>query len=160
MVFARNDGNLTRMEVLLGIGEMQGVLKVLVNDVEIPAGVDGHQHDGNRLVQHSDAGHAIRRVQLRISLDGSGQPAGDPYGSMAYLSVVVPNRINNGTSLPKVTVLVQGLKLPVYAADGSYQRRAVFEQSGVDSAGHPAAGGLEPGGDRCGELRGGGGVLR
>ena len=33
---------------------------------------------------------------------------------MAYLSVVVPNRINNGTSLPKVTVLVQGLKLPVY----------------------------------------------
>src|ERR1035441_9519607 len=39
---------------------------------------------------------------------------------MAYLSVVVPNRINNGTDLPKVTVLVQGLKLPVYGADGSY----------------------------------------
>ena len=53
-------------------------------------------------------------------LDGSGQPAGDPYGSMAYLSVVVPNRINNGTTLPKVKVLVQGLKLPVYGADGSY----------------------------------------
>ena len=41
VVFARNDGNLTRMEVLLGMGEMQGVLKVLVNDVEIPAGVTG-----------------------------------------------------------------------------------------------------------------------
>src|SRR5262249_16061437 len=36
VVFARNDGNLTRMEVLLGMGEIQGVLKVLVNDVEIP----------------------------------------------------------------------------------------------------------------------------
>ena len=31
VVFARNDGNLTRMEVLLGIGQMQGVLTVLVN---------------------------------------------------------------------------------------------------------------------------------
>src|SRR5512146_462907 len=37
VVFARNDGNLTRMEALLGIGEMDGVLKGLVNDVEIPA---------------------------------------------------------------------------------------------------------------------------
>ena len=27
-----------------------------------------------------------------------GVPQGDPYGSMAYLSVVVPNRINDGTS--------------------------------------------------------------
>ena len=41
IVFARNDGNLTRTEVLLGMGEIQGVLKVLVNDVEIPAGVAG-----------------------------------------------------------------------------------------------------------------------
>src|SRR5665811_2617403 len=41
VVFGRNDGNLTRMEVLLGLGEIQGVLKVLVNDVEIPAGVAG-----------------------------------------------------------------------------------------------------------------------
>ena len=35
VVFARNDGNLTRMEVLLGLGELQGVLKVLVNDVVV-----------------------------------------------------------------------------------------------------------------------------
>ena len=46
VVFARNDGNLTRMEVLLGIGEMQGVLKVLVNDVEIPVGVAGTNMTG------------------------------------------------------------------------------------------------------------------
>ena len=36
---------------------------------------------------------------------------GDPYGSMAYLSIVVPNRINDGTSIPSVSVLVQGMKL-------------------------------------------------
>ena len=41
VVFARNDGNLTRMEVLLGIGEMQGVRTVLVNGVKIPRGVAG-----------------------------------------------------------------------------------------------------------------------
>src|SRR5262249_16753304 len=35
-------------------------------------------------------------------------------------SVVVPNRINDGQSLPKVSVLAQGLKLPAYAADGSF----------------------------------------
>jgi hypothetical protein len=39
---------------------------------------------------------------------------------MAYLSVVVPNQLNNGTSLPSVEVLVQGLLVPVYAADGTY----------------------------------------
>ena len=49
-------------------------------------------------------------------LDGSGQPAGDPYGSMAYLSVVVPNRMNDGTTLPTVKVLAQGLKVPVYGS--------------------------------------------
>ena len=38
VVLARNDGNLTRMEVLFGMGEIHSVLKVLVNDVEIPLG--------------------------------------------------------------------------------------------------------------------------
>ena len=39
IVFARNDGNLTHMEVLLGMGEIEDVVKVVVNDVEIPEGV-------------------------------------------------------------------------------------------------------------------------
>ena len=60
VVFSRNDGNLTRMEVLLGMGEIQGVLKVLVNDIEIPQGVYGVEHDLHRLVQHRSAGHAQR----------------------------------------------------------------------------------------------------
>ena len=41
IVFARNDGNLTRMEVLLSMGEIQNVLTVLVNDIEIPLGRPG-----------------------------------------------------------------------------------------------------------------------
>src|SRR5258705_10185405 len=39
---------------------------------------------------------------------------------MAYASVVVPNRLNDGTSLPKVGVLVWGLKLRVYGSDGAF----------------------------------------
>ena len=41
IIFARNDGNLTHMEVLLGCGEMSDVVTVLVNGVEIPKAVDG-----------------------------------------------------------------------------------------------------------------------
>ncbi len=40
VVFARNDGNLTHMEVLLGMGQVDDVLKMIVNDVEIPEAVD------------------------------------------------------------------------------------------------------------------------
>jgi hypothetical protein len=118
VVFARNDGNLTRMEALLGIGEIQGVLKVLVNDVEIPVGVAGTN-------MTATGWHNVMTLGTRAGVcdpdftDGSGQPAGDPYGSMAYISVVVPNRLNDGTSLPRVKVLAQGLKLPTYAPDGS-----------------------------------------
>jgi hypothetical protein len=129
VVFGRNDGNLTRMEVLLGLGEIQGVLKVLVNDVEIPAGVAGANMTGTGWYNIPTLGTRSGGFNNDF-LDGSGQPAGDPYGSMAYLSVVVPNRISNGTSLPKVTVLVQGQKLPVYGADGSY--------SGEQFSGNPA----------------------
>lgn len=118
VVFGRNDGNLTRMEVLLGIGEMQGVLKVLVSDVEIPAGVAGMNMTGTGWYNTPTLGTRDGKCNPDFT-DASGQPAGDPYGSMAYLSVVVPNRLNDGTSLPIVKVLVQGLKVPVYAGDGS-----------------------------------------
>jgi len=117
-VFARNDGNLTRMEVLLGIGEMQGVVKVLVSDVEIPAGVSGANMTGTGWYNVMTLGTRTGVCDPDFT-DSSGQPAGDPYGSMAYLSVVVPNALNDGSSLPRVKVLVQGLKLPIYGADGT-----------------------------------------
>ena len=63
IVFARNDGNLTHMEVLLGMGEIEDVVKVVVNDVEIPEGAERHEHDGDRVVQSGDAWDAKWRVQ-------------------------------------------------------------------------------------------------
>ena len=60
VVFSRNDGNLTRMEVLLGMGEIQGILSVLVNDVEIPQGVSGANMTSTRLVQPDHSRDAKR----------------------------------------------------------------------------------------------------
>ena len=51
--------------------------------------------------------------------DGSGNPLGDPYGSMAYMSVVVPNRISNGVSLATVRILLQGLELEQFDTTGA-----------------------------------------
>jgi hypothetical protein len=119
VVFARNDGNLTRMEVLLGIGVMQGVRTVLVNGVEIPLGITGQDMTGTGWYNIPTLGGRDGGFDLNF-LDASGQPAGDPYGSMAYLVIVVPTRLSSGTSLPTVEVLVQALLLPTYAADGTY----------------------------------------
>ncbi|MBZ5623797.1 MAG: hypothetical protein LAQ69_34610, partial [Acidobacteriia bacterium] len=119
VVFARNDGNLTRMEVLLGIGEMQGVVTVLVNGIQIPLGVPGTNMTGTGWYNVQTLGARDGLFDPNFT-DASGNPAGDPYGNMAYLSVVVPNSINNGTSLPSVKVLAQGLKVPTYATDGTY----------------------------------------
>ena len=47
IVFARNDGNLTRMEALVGAGRINQILKVLVNNVEIPEGIAGQDMTGS-----------------------------------------------------------------------------------------------------------------
>jgi hypothetical protein len=118
VVFARNDGNLTRMEVLLGIGLMQGVVTVLVNDVQIPLGVSGTNMTGSGWYNVVTLGSRDGAFDMNFT-DGSGHPAGDPYGSMAYLSVVVPNQLSDGNSLPEIQVLAQGLVIPTYATDGT-----------------------------------------
>ncbi|HLI86337.1 MAG TPA: phage tail protein [Bryobacteraceae bacterium] len=119
IVFARNDGNLTRMEVLLGIGQMQGVLTVLVNGYEIPLGVSGKNMTGTGWYNVVTLGTRDGGFDLNF-VDSNGNPLGDPYGSMAYLSVVVPNVISSGTSLPTVEVLAQGLQIPIYDSNGNY----------------------------------------
>ena len=118
VVFARNDGNLTRMEVLLGIGPIQGVITVLVNDIQIPLGIAGQNMTATGWYNIVTLGTRDGAFDMNF-IDASGQPAGDPYGSMAYLAVVVPNAINNGNSLPNVKVLVQGLIVPTYNTDGT-----------------------------------------
>lgn len=119
IVFTRNDGNLTHMEVLLGMGPIQDVKTVLVNQIVIPLGQPGQNMTSTGWYNLINPGNRNGAFNPDFT-DAAGNPAGDPYGSMAYLSLVVPNQINNGQSLPSVQVLVDGLQLPTYLADGSY----------------------------------------
>ncbi|HSB13151.1 MAG TPA: phage tail protein, partial [Bryobacteraceae bacterium] len=119
VVFARNDGNLTHLEVLLGMGEIEGALKVLVNDIEIPLGRQGA--DMTATGWYSIVSQGSRTGAFNPDFgDQNGSAAGDPYGSMAVLSLVTPNRINDGRSLPRVQVLLQGLRLATYSTAGEY----------------------------------------
>jgi len=119
IVFTRNDGNLTYMEVLLGMGPIQDVQVVLVNQIQIPIGQSGQNMTSTGWYNVISLGSRNGAFDPNFS-DAAGNPSGDPYGSMAYLSIAVPNQISNGLSLPTVQVLAEGLQLPTYASDGTY----------------------------------------
>jgi hypothetical protein len=126
VIFSRNDGNLTHMEVLLSLGaiqslqggKIQGAFKVVVNDVEIPQGVAGQDMTTTGWYSIVSTGNVQGAFDLDFT-DANNQPLGDPYGSMAVIEIVVPNRISSGKSVPTVEVLLQGLLLDVFNADGS-----------------------------------------
>ena len=121
VILARNDGNLTHMEALVGMGIVQGPLKVVVNDVEIPIGVGGKDMTATGWYSIVTSGTRNGNFNLDFT-DSNGNPVGDPYGSVAVLSIVVPNRICSGSSVPTVEVLLQGMLVDVYNSDGSYQQ--------------------------------------
>lgn len=118
IVFSRNDGNLTHMEVLLGDGVISAVISVVVNGVEIPAGVSGANMTATGWYNLVSAGTQTGAFNMDFT-DSSGNPLGDPYGSMAYLSVVVPNQISNGQELPTIEVLLQGLQIEQFDTNGN-----------------------------------------
>lgn len=117
VIFGRNDGNLTHLEVLLGSGPIEGVLKVVVNDVEIPAALDGRDMTASGWYRLISNGDRTGKFNPDFAPDGvTGE--GDPHGGNAVLSVVVPQSVSGATSVPKVLVLVNGLKLDRFAGDG------------------------------------------
>ncbi|MEZ5353025.1 MAG: phage tail protein [Bryobacteraceae bacterium] len=118
VVFARNDGNLTHIEVLLGHGEINGVVKVGVNDIEIPEGVSGRDMTATGWYNVVSTGGVSGGFNLQFT-DGGGNPLGDPYGSMSVLSISVPNRVSEGRSIPEVRVLLEGLKVSTFDETGA-----------------------------------------
>src|SRR5271166_1451100 len=119
VILARNDGNLTHMEVLLGAGEISEVVQVLVNDIEIPLAVPNTNMTATGWYSLLTPGTRSGNFNLDF-VDSSGNPLGDPYGSLAVLAVVVPNHISTGQTLPAVDVLIQGLKLDTYDSSGAF----------------------------------------
>jgi len=119
IVLARNDGNLTHFEVLLGSGQISGVVAVIVNNIQIPVGVNGTNMTATGW--YNVISYGTRNGSFNPDFSNSaGQPLGDPYGSMAFMSLVVPNSISNGTSLPDVEVLIQGLEVAQFDSSGNY----------------------------------------
>jgi hypothetical protein len=118
IVFARNDGNLTHFELLLGSGQMTNVRTVLVNDIEIPIGRAATNMTGTGWYNVVTYG-TRNGVFNRDFADAAGNPLGDPYGSMAYMQLIVPNSINDGRSVPSIQILVDGLQIENFAGDGS-----------------------------------------
>jgi len=66
VVFSRNDGNLTRMEVLLCMGEIQGVMTVLVDDIIIPQAGQWAEYDFDRLVDPDHCRHKKRAAGCEL----------------------------------------------------------------------------------------------
>ncbi len=120
VIFARNDGNLTHMEVLTGLGPITNILKVVVNDIEIPQASAGTDMTSTGWYNIITTGTRTGNFNLDFS-DANGNPLGDPYGSLTVLAVVVPNRISSGSALPNVEVLLQGMQVNVYDANASLQ---------------------------------------
>ncbi|MFL6466315.1 MAG: phage tail protein [Bryobacteraceae bacterium] len=120
VIFARNDGNLTHMEVLAGLGPITSVLKVVVNDVEIPQASASMDMTSTGWYSIITPGSRAGNFNLDFS-DANGNPLGDPYGSLAVLAVVVPNRISSGSSLPNVEVLLQGIQVGICDTGGNFQ---------------------------------------
>jgi hypothetical protein len=119
IVLARNDGNLTHFEILLGVGQIGGVIAVIVNNTQIPVGVNGTNMTATGWYNVISFGTRNGTFNPDFS-NSAGQPLGDPYGSMAFMSLVVPNSISNGTSFPEVDVLIQGLQLAEFDSSGGY----------------------------------------
>jgi len=113
----RNDGNLTRMEAIVSLGRISGILRVVVNDFEIPPAIAGRDMTGSGWYTLVSDGGPWGGFDLNFT-DRQGNPQGDPYGSIAYLSIVVPNQVNDGKSVPRVHAFVNGRLLETFSIAG------------------------------------------
>ncbi len=110
------DGNSTRFEAIVCLGEVQSILRVVVNDVELQPAND----------ITGSVNYIVRDPLLRYNVinrgDRNGAPNadipwngdGDPYGSMCAILCVLPRRAAEASGIPRARVLVQGPKIRVY----------------------------------------------
>ena len=119
VIFARSDGNLTHMEVLLGSGVIEGVERVLVNGTELPSGTATTRPTATGWYNLLSRG--TRNGSFNPSFtNGAGEPLGDPYGSTAVMSVVIPDHFRTGNSQPRVEVLLRGIQCATFDESGTF----------------------------------------
>jgi hypothetical protein len=110
-------GNETKGEARLFYGEAVDVIRVLVNDIDLPA---AQLITGQAVrVESLSACYRIPNIGTRrgkatrdtLFTDAAGNPVGDPNGSFATVEFVVPSQVTDASSTPSVRVLARGPKL-------------------------------------------------
>lgn len=116
------EGNSTRGEAIVCLGEVQSIIAVVVNDRQLQAAND----------ITGGVNYIVRDPLMRYNVinrgDRSGAPNadvpynsnGDPYGSFCTILWVVPRQAAESTSTPRIRVLVQGPKIRVYTDATTY----------------------------------------
>jgi hypothetical protein len=109
----QGDGNSSRGEFILCSGYVGLVYKVICNDVLIP--------DNNSPARAPDPLFRWNWVNQGTRNGSPNQDKGfdglgDPYGSMAVIEVVVPRKLSDSSSIPRVRVLLQGPAVRVYSS--------------------------------------------
>lgn len=117
------DPNSTRFEALVCYGEIEAVDRVLVNDVEVPFYTGGR--DPLFAWWYVTKGTRDGAANgLPGWTDGSGVPTGDPYGSLATITIVVYRQLLESNQIPRVRVKLRGPKLRVYSSDTTFSNEA------------------------------------
>jgi hypothetical protein len=109
------EGNFVRVYAVLGHGPISGVLRVSVNQYEIPSkqlGSDLEATGWYTMVSNGQRTGEVDPDSTYSSLIG-------PLGSVAYLRVSVPSSLVAANGEIKVDALVEGLCLPRYDTDGA-----------------------------------------
>jgi len=118
------DGNSTRGEAIVCLGEVNQILRVVVNDTELQPATD----------ITGGVNYIVRDALLRYNVvnrgDRDGSPNldtpyngnGDPYGSMCAILWVVPRRVSESSQRPRLRVLVQGPKIRVYTGVSTFSK--------------------------------------
>lgn len=118
LIHSINDGNLTRMLLLICDGPIEGIERVTVNGVMIPAAVSGRDMSSTGWFKIVASG--VREGTFLPRPDGDGVYAeSDPHGSMTTLEVVIPNSLQKNSSPPSIEVLLKGLRVLTVSADGT-----------------------------------------
>jgi hypothetical protein len=137
------DGNSTRMEVVVCVGDVStGIQQVVVNGVIVPANGAGADPlfrwnflDGSSFAStHTGGRNGI------ATADKGYDSNGDPYGSLATIEIVVYSELAQSNSAPDVRILCSGPRLVKYAPIATYNNGLITLPSGVpnaDIAGNP-----------------------
>ena len=113
-------GNDNSFEHLICAGEIDYIHEVLVNDVKVPHTFNDAEFPnvppGVTSTQQALLGGFWGLVNRG---DRDGKPGrdgnGDPYGNLAVINIVVPRKLADANSVPRVRILARGPKVRVYS---------------------------------------------